>query len=91
MQHHAGAENNLASLYQNGLGIKNNAAKAFGWYLASAQQGDPVTQCNLAALYYVGSGTRRDQSETVRRLRASAESDLPDAQLHLRIFISMAS
>jgi hypothetical protein len=59
--------------------------KAFEWYLASAQHGNPVGQCNLATLYYLGSGTPRDYKEAARWFRAAADSGSAEAQNSLAV------
>jgi TPR repeat protein len=60
--------------------------KAFEWYRASAQHGNPVGQCNLAMLYYLGFGTPRDYEGAARWFRAAAESGFAEAQNNLAVF-----
>jgi TPR repeat protein len=59
--------------------------KAFEWYLASAQHGNPVGQCNLASLYYLGDGIPRDYKEAARWFRAAADSGSAEAQNSLGV------
>lgn len=47
---HFDAQNNLARLYQNGLGVKQDNIEAYKWYLLAAEAGDTTAQINIGNL-----------------------------------------
>jgi len=46
----AAAQNNLAVMYSDGLGVKQNKERAIYWLQKAADQGDPTARRNLAML-----------------------------------------
>ena len=61
-QEHAGAQNNLGVMYQNGVGTgtpPNNKA-AMKWYRLAAVQGNAPAHNNLGAMYTYGHGVAKD-------------------------------
>ena len=44
----------ISLLYQCGLGVDRDLAKAEEWLLKAAEQGDPVAWNNLGTLYVIG-------------------------------------
>ncbi len=66
-----------------GRAFPKTSAKAFEWYLAAAQHGDPVGQINLANLYYGGEGVARDYqagrllAAPLRRFRLARSAKQP--------------
>jgi len=59
-QNHLVALNNLAYLYDLGLGIKQDRKKAFELYVKSANLGWPEAMWNLANMYGAGSIGKKD-------------------------------
>lgn len=53
------AENNLGYLYQHGLGVTQNHAKAFGLYQRAAQKLQDG-RYNLAWMWETGAGVEKD-------------------------------
>ncbi len=54
------AQSALALLYDQGLGVTADPARAADWYRRAAQAGDPIAQIALAEKYERGHGVGRD-------------------------------
>ncbi len=54
------AQNNLAVMYVNGQGIKQDYTVAAQWYTEAAEQGLLDAQYNIATMYYEGKGVVQD-------------------------------
>ena len=65
---HAMAQANLAYLYEKGLGVPIDLAKALDYYLKAAQQGHAIAQYNLGRIYQNGltHGTERVTADPVK-------------------------
>jgi TPR repeat protein len=59
---HAGAQFELAKMYDYGLGALQDYNEAVYWYLKAAEQGDVGAQYNLGFMYADGHGVLRDNS-----------------------------
>ena len=59
-QGHAGAQFDLAVMYDNGEGVAQDGAQAVAWYRRAAEQGSVAAQNNLALMYANGYGVPRD-------------------------------
>lgn len=59
----APAMNNLAECYRDGIGVGEDAARAFAWHRAAAEKGNPAGMVNLAYDYLQGVGTPKDRSK----------------------------
>jgi TPR repeat protein len=59
-QGHAGAQNNLGVMYDNGEGVPQNYKTAFKWYTLAAEQGYADAQYNLGVMYANGEGVLQD-------------------------------
>lgn len=53
--------NNMGYLYENGLGVPQDHAKAFEYYYEAAKLEDSTGECNLAFCYLNGIGVDRDK------------------------------
>lgn len=53
----------LATAYHEGLGVDQNPALAFHWFLAAAKQGHAGAQLMIAAAYDIGKHVERDPIE----------------------------
>ena len=62
-QGHAGAQFNVAVLYEKGQGVAQDAAEAAKWYRKAAEQGDVQAQYSVGMLYENGTGIARDPDE----------------------------
>ncbi len=56
----ANAQANLAGLYHDGQGVKQDFAEALKWYRLAAVQGAPKAQSNLGFMYANGEGVPVD-------------------------------
>ncbi len=54
------AQNKLAVLYDEGIGVNKNKQEAFKWFLKAAEQGDVDAQYNVANCYLNGSGVDKN-------------------------------
>jgi len=79
-QGHSGAQNNLGSLYQHGLGLTKNMQESIKWYKLSAEQGDRAGQFNLAYCYQRGYGVNQSYSEALKWYKLSANQGYKYAQ-----------
>ena len=70
----AEGQNNVAYLYERGLGVKQSFKEAEAWYTLSASQGLPVAMYNLAMLTYKGSINNRDTRKSVEWLKKADEA-----------------
>ena len=73
----------LGSMYQNGLGVKQDDFEAMKWYRQSAEQGDAEAQINLGAMYANGRGVRQDDTEAVKWFKKAAENGSASGQFKL--------
>ena len=72
-QGYVSSMNNLAFLYQNGLGVRLDLAEARKWYGVAAHEGDAMAQANLGLMYEEGAGIPSDLVEAYKWFVLSAE------------------
>lgn len=70
---HAGAMNQLAWIYREGLGVSVNLNQAVIWHNYSADAGYPRAMTNLAYLYSIGQGVDKDLYASARWYERAAE------------------
>ena len=80
------AQFNLGLLYENGLGVAADGAKAAYWYGKAAGQNDPVSQAYLAERYAKGLGVPRDDVKALEWYRRAAELGHPASQYNVGLF-----
>jgi TPR repeat protein len=74
----------LGRLYDSGLGVPKDPAKAAFWYRYAAEQGDTYAQSRLGQMYIMGSGTMtRDTSIGLMWLKKAADQGDVGVQNHL--------
>jgi uncharacterized protein len=79
------AQNNLASLYEHGLGVPTNFTRAAELYRKSADQGFAKAQTSLGRMYDLGLGVATNAVEANSwYLRATERGD-PDAMFNLGV------
>jgi TPR repeat protein len=78
-QGQAGAQFQLAWMYDDGRGIPQDYVKALKWYRKAATQGDPWAQINLGAMYDKGRGVPQDYVQAHRWYNLAA-SHLPSGE-----------
>ena len=80
------AQNNLGSLYQNGLGVPKDLERARALYAKSAAQGFPMAENSLGYMFDLGlGGLVQDRAIADRWYLKAAEQGLPEAMLSLGI------
>lgn len=83
---HRDAEFNMGLLYENGLGVAKDGARAAYWYGRAAEQDDPVAQAYLAEMHAKGLGIPRNDVEALRWYRRAAELGHPASQYNVGLF-----
>jgi len=80
---YAPAQVNLAVMYINGWGVKQNYGAALQWMNQAAKQKYARAYYNLGILYQQGNGVRQDNAEALRFFRLGAEGGDSSAQTNL--------
>ncbi|MCM0674804.1 sel1 repeat family protein [Micromonospora phytophila] len=73
------AKRSLGHLYANGLGVRQDLAKAVRLFREAAADGDPYAMFNLAALNDRADGAYATFEETLRLLEGAAKAGIPVA------------
>ena len=84
-QNDAEAQRNIGVMYQQGLGVPQNAFEAARWYRRAADQGHVRAQQNLGVMYEHGTGVPQNFREAVKWYRRSAEGGNVLAKLNLGV------
>jgi uncharacterized protein len=79
-QSYAPAINNLARLYADGRGVKQDVPKAIELWSKAAESGNTTARFNLGLQYAAGVGVKKDMKKAAEYLLQAAESGLPEAQ-----------
>ncbi|BAL50871.1 tetratricopeptide repeat protein [Lactococcus lactis] len=79
-QKNADAENTLAVMYLNGLGVRKDALKAEGLFQDSAKKGNKYAQEHLGTLYYFGQGVVKDYTIAEKWLKKSSDAGMENSQ-----------
>lgn len=82
----AGAQHDLALMYETGDGVPQDLTKARSWYEKAAQQGLADSQYNLALLYHEGRGGERDYVKARSWYEKAAAQGMAHAAYNLGIF-----
>lgn len=53
----------LAFCHQRGIGVPQNAEKAFRWYKKAAEAGDSSSYLNVGLMYYYGEGCQKNNTK----------------------------
>jgi uncharacterized protein len=80
---HDGAAFMLGVMYEHGLGVTPDDARAAAWYLKAAQRGSASAQYNVAVFYQLGRGVERSDAEALKWHRAAAAQGHRKAQNNL--------
>jgi TPR repeat protein len=80
------AQNNLAYLYEYGLGLTQSDSEALLWYTRAAVGGLPGAQYNLATFYLKGRGVTQSDATALKWLEAAANGGYTDAEFMLGEF-----
>ena len=79
------AQLKLGSMYELGLGVKQDDVEAVKWYRQAAEQGHEGAQFNLGLMYETGRGVKQDDFEAVKWYRKAAENGEKRAQFNLGV------
>jgi hypothetical protein len=77
------AQTALGVIFERGLGVPRDTAKARIWYDRAARQGDPLAEYHIGSLYERGVGVDQDYGEAARWYRRAAEKQHDAAQAAL--------
>jgi uncharacterized protein len=72
----AESQHRCAIMYQNGLGVVANEAKAAEYMRSAAEQGHPVAQHGLGFMYMEGECVEKDAQEAVKWFTKAGEQGL---------------
>ncbi len=84
------AMSNLAVMYDLGLGVVPDPARAVELYRAAADRGSVVAQNNLGIAYALGRGVERDGAQAIQWLDAAGKKGLVLAENTLGVLYLMA-
>ncbi|MEQ9144945.1 MAG: tetratricopeptide repeat protein [Parvibaculaceae bacterium] len=71
------AQQDLATMYDNGWGVPEDKAMAASLYLAAAQQGSAVAQYNVATMFETGTGVEQDIEKAYMYYLLAVEGGFP--------------
>ena len=74
------AQHNLAVLYQDGLGVQQNAQQALYWYEQAGKQGDAEAQFMAGLMYCGDMGVAQDYAKAVYWYTLAAQQGHSEAQ-----------
>lgn len=80
---HAGAQNYVGRMYNEGLGLAADSREAAKWYRRSAEQGLVRAQVELGSMSEHGRGVVRDHTSAAAWFRREAEQGDAEAQVKL--------
>ncbi len=75
------AQTYVGAIYEKGLGVSPDYAKAAGWYKKAAEQGYSRAQYALGYLYEMGQGVEKNPQEAFRWYRLAAGLTQEDIRL----------
>lgn len=84
-QGYASALINLANIFENGDGVKEDAEKAAALYKEAAEHGHAIGLYSLARLYAVGFGVVKDEKKSIELISLAAHQGFAPAQCRLGI------
>jgi hypothetical protein len=82
-----GAQQLLAGLYENGLGVPRNLATAASWYEESARLGLAFGQLMIGDMLMVGAGVARDPDKALEWYRRAAEQGYAEAEFRVAMLL----
>lgn len=86
----AKAQNNLAWLYEKGLGVEQSYEKSFEYYQKAADQGLAEAQFNLALEYEEGHGVEQDYGKALEYYQLAAAQGHAEALNNIGCFYENA-
>lgn len=77
----------LATKYEDGVGVQRNVETALRYYRQAADRGNVYAQTYIGVIYDKGRGVQQDDSEALRWYKKAAQNGDPQAQFNLGIFL----
>jgi len=71
------AQQDLATMYDNGWGVETDIDQAARWYLAAALQGNPVAQYNIGTMYEMGDSVEQSIEKAYMYFLLAVEGGFP--------------
>ncbi len=81
----------LGRCYENGLGVPQDLATAFKWYMLAAEQNDAEAQTLVAYMLRSGAGVPRDTSGYLQWMQRAAQSGYAEAQFNMALIAPTAN
>lgn len=69
------AQNNLAAMYEQGLGVVPDIGRAAYWYQLAAEQGEPHAQHSIGEMLLAGLGVGQDREKGIYWIEQAANQD----------------
>lgn len=85
------AQTLLGVLHETGLGIRQDKAKAAGWYEVATGSGDAGAALRLAQLYLAGDGVEQDKRRAADLFEIAANAGYPAAMYNLALLYQEGS
>ena len=79
----ASACQNIAVMYYNGEGVKQDKKEAAKWMLKAAGQGHAKAQFLISVMYFTGDGIDQNIPEAINWIKKSAGNGFAEAQFNL--------
>lgn len=82
------AKNEIAYMYNKGLGCEKSHSRALYWYHKAAQRNSPLAEYRLGEMYELGLGTKPNLKEAIMWYKRSAKRGFKPASRRLKIIES---
>jgi localization factor PodJL len=82
------AQQRLAAMYEQGVGVDRDLARAIGWYERAAEGGNLKAMHHLATLLAAGAQGQPDYTGAFRWYTEAAEAGHPDSQFNLGVLLT---
>ena len=79
----ARAQYSVGVMYERGLGVDQDSARAMDWYQRAADQEYALAQYNFGALHQQGQGAAQNFAEALKWYKRAAEQGVDKAQYNL--------
>ena len=76
------SQNNVAHMYQNGLGTKKNLLKAFSWYFKAGEQNQVNALTTIASFYLDGETVEQNYSVAFKIYKNAANMKYKDSAIY---------
>jgi TPR repeat protein len=87
-KNHAHAQNYLAVMYANGLGLERDQTKAIAWFRKAAEQNEVAAEYSLGHIHELGLGVPVDRKTALAWYRKSASHGYQPAANKVRMLES---